>query len=262
MKAVGLTEFGRPEVLKVLELPEPQPGAGEVRIKVHAVAVNPTDITFRTGGRAAQLAERATPYIPDMDVAGVIDKLGSDVDGRLAIGESVIAYVIPTGPHGGTYAEQVVVGEASVVRAPRSASFAEASTLLLNATTAPEIIAAPGDDIGARIRRRLPCGAPGRIDTAVLGASVLPAVAYGGGLVTLKGWAGPSERGIVIHAVASFGSSTDTELLDRLRRQVEEGILTLRLADVLPARKAAEAHRRLATGGVRGRLVLDFTQPL
>jgi NADPH:quinone reductase-like Zn-dependent oxidoreductase len=57
MKAIGLTEFGGPEVLKVTDLPEPEPGPGEVRIRVHAAAVNPTDITFRSGGRAAQLAD-------------------------------------------------------------------------------------------------------------------------------------------------------------------------------------------------------------
>jgi NADPH2:quinone reductase len=56
MKAIGLMEFGGPEVLQVVDLPEPQPGPGELRIRVHAVAVNPTDITFRAGGRAAQLA--------------------------------------------------------------------------------------------------------------------------------------------------------------------------------------------------------------
>lgn len=50
-----------------------------------------------------------------MDVAGVIDKLGSDTDGRLAIGDSVIAYVIPTGPHGGAYAEQIDIDPADVM---------------------------------------------------------------------------------------------------------------------------------------------------
>jgi NADPH:quinone reductase len=60
--------------------------------------------------------------------------------------------------------------------------------------------------------------------------------------VTLKGWTGPSERGIVIHPVSSFGSATDTALFDRLRNQAEQGILTLRVADVLPAKEAAEAH--------------------
>ena len=317
MKAIGLTEFGGPEVLHVVDLPEPQPGPGEVLIRVHAAAVNPTDITFRAGGRAAQLADRPPPYVPGMDVAGVVDKLGEHADGRLAVGESVIAYVIPVGPHGGTYAEQIVVGEASVVPAPRGFTFAEASTLLLNAATArlsldalamprgaavavvggagavggyaiqlakadgltvltdaapadealvrglgADIIVERGDDIGAAIRSRLPSGAPGLIDGAALDARALPAVADGGGLVTLKGWTGPSERGIVIHPVSSFGSATDTALFDRLRSQAEAGILTPRVADVLPAKEAAEAHQRLAAGGVRGRLVLDFSQPL
>jgi NADPH:quinone reductase len=111
MKAIGLNEFGGPEVLTIFDLPEPQAGAGEVRIRVHAAAVNPTDITFRRGGRAAQLAGRPTPYIPGMDVAGVVDKLGNDTDGRLAVGDSVIAFVVPMGPQGGAYAEQIVVGE-------------------------------------------------------------------------------------------------------------------------------------------------------
>jgi NADPH:quinone reductase-like Zn-dependent oxidoreductase len=56
MKAIGVTEFGGRKVLKGVDLPEPQTGPGELRIRVHAVAVNPSDITFRAGGRAAQLA--------------------------------------------------------------------------------------------------------------------------------------------------------------------------------------------------------------
>jgi len=136
MKAIALTEFGGREVLKVVDLPEPHPGPGEVRIRVHAVAVNPADISFRAGRRADALADRPPPYVPGWDVAGVVDKLGDGTDGRLSVGDAVIAYVIPTGPHGGTYAEEIVVPEASVVPAPREATFAEASTLLLNATTA------------------------------------------------------------------------------------------------------------------------------
>jgi NADPH2:quinone reductase len=53
--------------------------------------------------------------------------------------------------------------------------------------------------------------------------------------------------------------ATNTALLDQLVRQVEQGILTLRVADVLPADQAVDAHRRLEAGSVRGRLVLDFT---
>jgi NADPH2:quinone reductase len=136
MKAIGLREFGGPDVLELVDLPEPEPGPAEVRIRVHAVAVNPTDITFRTGGRAPQLAELPRPYVPGMDAAGVVDKLGEGTDGRFVTGDAVVAYVIPMGPHGGSYAEKIVVGQGSVVHAPRGASFPEASTLLLNATTA------------------------------------------------------------------------------------------------------------------------------
>jgi hypothetical protein len=96
---------------------------------------------------------------------------------------------------------------------------------------------------------------------AALDALALAAVADGGGLVTLKGWTGPSERGVVIHPISSFRSAADTALLESLCSQAENGVLTLRVADVLPAAKAPEAHRRLAAGGIRGRLVLDFTQP-
>ena len=117
-------------------------------------------------------------------------------------------------------------------------------------------------DVATAIRSQLPDGAPGLIDTAALDALALPAVADGGGLVTLKGWTGSSERGIVIHPVSSFGSATNTALFDRLRSQAQNGVLTLRVADVLPATMAAETHRRLAAGGIRGRLVLDFSQPL
>ncbi len=49
------------------------------------------------------------------------------------------------------------------------------------------------------------------------------------------------------------------DLLERLRRSAEDGTVTLRVADVLPAAEAAEAHRRLEAGGVRGRLVLDWS---
>jgi NADPH:quinone reductase-like Zn-dependent oxidoreductase len=125
-----------------------------------------------------------------------------------------------------------------------------------------DLIVERGSGIAAQIRLELPGGAPGLIDAAALNALALPAVADNGGLVTLKGWSGPSERGIAIHPVSSFGSATDTALFERLRKQVEAGILTLRVAEVLPASHAAEAHRRLAAGGTRGRLVLDFSQPL
>jgi NADPH2:quinone reductase len=317
MKAIGLTEFGGPGVLHIVELPVPEPGPGEVRIRVHAVAVNPTDATFRAGGRAAQLADRTPPYIPGVDAAGVVDQLGPGTSGRLSVGDRVIALVVPMGPHGGTYAEQIVTDERSVVRAPKDTTDAEAATLLLNGVAAQlaldaldlkagQVVAvtgaagavggyviqlarargltviadaspddedlvralgaghiiARGEGLTGQIRRLVPGGVPGLIDAAALDAAVLPAIADGGAIATVRGWSGPAERGITVHPVSAFAAATDTALLEELRDLAEDGTLSLRVADVMPARYATEAHRRLAAGGVRGRIVLDFETPL
>ena len=56
MRAVGVREFGGPEALEVVDLPEPHAGAGQIRIRVHAAAVNPTDTLTRSGARAERLA--------------------------------------------------------------------------------------------------------------------------------------------------------------------------------------------------------------
>ncbi|MEV0081895.1 NADP-dependent oxidoreductase [Saccharopolyspora sp. NPDC050642] len=314
MKAIGVYDFGGPEALQVLDLPEPQAGPGEVRIRVHAAAVSPTDVMLRTGGHAVRMPGRRPPFVPGMDVAGVIDQVGPGTDDRLAVGQRVIAMVLFISPHGGAYAEQVVVPAASVVPAPEGADFPAASTLLMNAMTARLALdalavsrggviavtgaagavggyavelakadgltviadAAPhdvelvrgfgadhvverGTDVADRIRALVPDGVAGLVDGSIQTTEVVPAIADGGALAELRGWSGPAERGIRVHPVMAPDGITDTKGLDALRRQVEDGTLTLRVAKVLPAEEAAEAHRLLEAGGLRGRLVLDFS---
>ncbi|GAA1989993.1 NADP-dependent oxidoreductase [Amycolatopsis minnesotensis] len=314
MKAIGVHEFGGPEALRVLDLPEPQAGPGEVRIRVHAAAVSPTDVLLRTGGHAVRMPDRRPPFVPGMDAAGVIDQVGPGTDGRLAVGQRVIAMVLFTSPHGGAYAEQVVVSAASVVPAPEGADFPAASTLLMNAVTARlalDALAVPrggviavtgaagavggyavelakadgltaiadaaphdsalvrgfgadqvverGTDVADRIRALVPDGVLGLVDGSVQTTEVVPAIADGGALAELRGWPGPAGRGIGVHPVMAPDGITGTEGLDRLRRQVEDGTLTLRVAEVLPAEEAAKAHRMLEAGGLRGRVVLDFS---
>jgi NADPH:quinone reductase-like Zn-dependent oxidoreductase len=244
MKAIGLTEFAGPDVLHVVDLPTPEPGPGEIRIRVHGVAVNPTDATFRAGRRASQLADRTPPYVPGVDVAGVVDELGRETDGRLAVGDRVIALVVPMGPRGGTYAEQVVVDQRAVIHAPKDTAHSEASTLLLNAPTAHLALDALHLDAGQTL--------------AVTGA----AGAVGGCAIQLA-----KARGLTVIADAAADDddlvrTLGTALLDELRALAEDGTLSLRVADVMPARDAAQAHQRLAAGGIRGRLVLDFETPL
>jgi NADPH:quinone reductase-like Zn-dependent oxidoreductase len=90
-------------------------------------------------------------------------------------------------------------------------------------------------------------------------ALALSAIMDRGSMAVIRGWDGPSERLITWHKISSTSFATSTALFNQLVQQVEQGVLTLRVANVFPADQAAEAHRQLADGGVRGRLVLDFT---
>jgi NADPH:quinone reductase len=135
MRAAGFTEYGGPGVLHVVELPDPEPGPGELLIRVRAAAVNPTDTVLRSGGRAESLKDVAPPHVPGMDAAGVLERIGTGVQTDLEVGERVVAIVLPLGQRG-AYAERVVVPSGSVVRSPAGASDAEAATLPMNGLTA------------------------------------------------------------------------------------------------------------------------------
>jgi NADPH2:quinone reductase len=87
VKVIGVAEYGRPEVLRVFELPEPHAGPGEVRVRVRAASVNPTDTLVRDGSRAESQKEFDPPYVPGMDAAGVIDEIGEGTDTNLAVGD-------------------------------------------------------------------------------------------------------------------------------------------------------------------------------
>lgn len=129
MRAIGFTTHGDPDVLEVLDLPAPHPGPGQVRIRVSAAAVNPTD----TVQRARPLQKAEPPWVPGMDVAGVVDEVGDD--SPVEVGDRVMAIVVPDGAHG-AYAEQVVVPAGSVVPLPDGVGETAASTLPMNALTA------------------------------------------------------------------------------------------------------------------------------
>lgn len=136
MRVVGVREFGGPEALEVIEVPTPVCGPDEIRINVRAAAVNPTDTYTVNGARAELLAKQGPPpYVPGMDAAGEIDEIGSAVDSELAVGDRVMAMVIPSGSNG-AYASQVVVPAAIVVPIPDGVSFVEAATLPMNGLTA------------------------------------------------------------------------------------------------------------------------------
>ena len=134
MRIIGVTSFGGPEKLQVLDVPEPHPGPGEVRIRVHAATVNLTDIGLRQGYQGFPVPERAEPYVPGTEAAGVISEVGPGVSWQ--VGDDVIAIVVATDPHGGAYADELVVPAESVVAMPAGTGFAAAATLPMNGLTA------------------------------------------------------------------------------------------------------------------------------
>ncbi|MGW4565398.1 NADP-dependent oxidoreductase [Streptomyces sp. NPDC004561] len=109
-----------------------------------------------------------------------------------------------------------------------------------------------------QVRELVPDGVDGVVDTAMLHEAVTAALRDGGAMAVLRFWDGAPGRGITVHPVNVRDHVTDHAAIGALREQVEKGVLDLRVAATFPAEKAAEAHRRLEQGGVRGRLVLEF----
>jgi NADPH2:quinone reductase len=121
VKAIRVHEFGGPEVLKLEEGPDPQPGPGQVVVRLHAVGVNPVDTYIRSGAYARK---PTLPYTPGADAAGVVLSVGPDVS-RVKAGDRV--YV--TESRTGTYADAAVCDETKVHRLPDSISFEQGAAM-------------------------------------------------------------------------------------------------------------------------------------
>ncbi|ROS62827.1 NADPH:quinone reductase-like Zn-dependent oxidoreductase [Curtobacterium sp. PhB172] len=310
MQVVGVEQFGGPEALAVHEVPEPHAGAGSVRIRVQAFAVNPTDTGVRAGQRDSSQA--SPPYVPGMDAAGVIDEVGPDVTGW-EVGDEVMAIALPLSTHGGAYVQELVAPVGSFTRTPRGTSLEAASTVPMNGLTALQILSLAGlsrgdtlavtgaagllgnyvvqlavaagltviadaaladealvrslgpahivprgDGFAAAVRALVPDGVDALADAAVQRGVVVDAVRDGGVFLDVRGWSGDGSRGIRFEQVAVFSEYRSFDKLEQLRHAVEGGTVVPRVAEVLPASRAGEAHERLEAGGTRGRFVLAW----
>lgn len=312
MRAVGVNEFGGPEALEVLELDDPEPGTGQVRIKVAAAAVNPTDTGVRSGRYGERLEPFGPPWIPGMDLAGTIDTVGPEVEG-FENGDEVMAVVSPMREGGGAYASEVVVDVASVVKVPDTVSLQQAATLPMNGLTAwlaldaldldfgdrllvtggagllasyviqlakqnairvyadaseedrelvegfgADIVLDREQDLADQVRELSPDGVDGVVDTALLHAAIVPAAKDGGGIAAVRAFEGEVDRDVTVHQISVFDHLDRTDQLEYLANLAGNGHLQLRVADTYTPQHAGEAHERLAEGGVRGRLLIEF----
>jgi NADPH2:quinone reductase len=311
MRAIGIMEFGGPEALELVDVPEVHAGPGEVRISVRAATVNPTDVMTRNGTRAEQQKIDPPPYVPGMDIAGTVDEVGEGVTG-IKVGDAVMGMVVTKASHGG-YREQIVLNAQSVVSMPVGTSFVEAATLPMNGLTArrsldllglsagqvvavtgaagayggyviqiakadgltviadaseadealikslgADIVVRRGRDVTTRIREHFPDGVDGLADGAVLKELTIPTLRDGGSFTSVRGYEGDGQRGIIFTKTFVRAYDGETEKLDNLRQMVEDGAITLRVADTFKPEDAPAAHRRLEAGGTRGRLVIEF----
>ena len=125
MRAISVAGFGGPDVLHLADLPVPEPGPEEVRVRVHAAGVNPVETYIRSGAYARK---PALPYTPGSDGAGTIDAVGSAVVG-LARGDRVYICGLAPKTCTGTYAEQCVVHASAVHPLPASVSYAQGAAV-------------------------------------------------------------------------------------------------------------------------------------
>ena len=128
MKAIRVSEYGGPSVLKLEEVPTPQPGPGQVLVRHHAVGINPVDTYLRsnTDNRGPKL-----PYTPGGDAGGVIEAVAAGVTAvkpgdRVYVGGTVT----------GAYAELAVCEPAQVHPLPANASYAQGAAMNVPYATA------------------------------------------------------------------------------------------------------------------------------
>ncbi len=121
MKAIRIHEFGGSEVLKYEDVPEPQPGPGEIRIKIIAAGVNPMDWKVRRGS----ISSLPLPMIMGLDVAGTVDMVGQG-EASFQPGDEVFAKVA-IGKGG--YAEYTVARSTEMALKPKSIGFVESAAI-------------------------------------------------------------------------------------------------------------------------------------
>jgi NADPH2:quinone reductase len=222
MRAVTYTRPGDPSVLELVERPTPEPGAGEIRIRVLVSGVNPTDWKSRSGATGGQVAE---PTVPNHDGAGVVDELGAGVD-RFSVGDRVWVTLAGSGyPASGTAQEYTVVPVDRAFPLPAAADFDLGASIGIPGVTAHRALTV-AEDGPTRLH-------PGALsDRSVLVAGGAGAV--GNAAIQLAGWAGAT-------VIATVSGDAKAQLAEAAGAR---HVVNYRDAD------AAEQIRRVAPDGV------------
>lgn len=207
MRAAGLTSFGPPEVLRLIEVDEPHAGAGQVRVSVRAAGVMPFDCRVRTGGFPPGV-ELPFPVVPGNEFAGVVDQAGEDVAG-LTVGQAVLGFCTL-----GAYADHVVVPADQVVPKPAAMAWEVAGAFSGTAQGAhvgvEEMRVGPGETV-------LVDAAAGGLGTMAVQLAVLR------GAKLVIGTAGPANHAYV-RSLGGVPVEYGPGLVERIRAVAPSGV--------------------------------------
>jgi len=254
MKAIRVTEFGGPEVLRVADVPDPAAGTDQVVVRVHAAGVNPVDAYVRSGTYART---PALPYTPGFDGAGVVESAGPGVTAWRP-GDRVWITLLGAGQ--GTYAERIVCTTAQLFALPAHVTFGAGASLGVPAATAHRALF--GRASAQRGETVLVHGASGAVGLAAV------QLAKDAGLRVLGTAGTESGRALVTHegADAAFDhhdAGRVAAIRDATGGKGVDVVLEM-LANVnLDTDLALLAHRgRVVVIGSRGRVEIDPRQTM
>jgi NADPH:quinone reductase-like Zn-dependent oxidoreductase len=295
MRAVEVTRFGGPDVLRLAEVEQTSPISTEILVRVIAAGVNPVDCKTRRGEGVSRWVG-PPPFVVGWDVAGVVEGVGYGVT-RFAVGD--VVYGMPKFPRAaGGYSEFVAAPSRQFARAPSKASSTDAAALPLAALTAWQclvdaaqvtsgqkvLIHGASGGVGhlaVQIARARGAGVltTGSRDRQALSASDLDvALDLVGGDDTMLLLDTLREGGLLL-AVADGASDEvkreakqrrlrvleplvepDGHALEKIAELVDSGDLAVTIDELLPLEQAAAAHERLEKGGVKGKIVLEVNR--
>ena len=234
MKAIRFHQYGDADVLRYEDVDLPEPGAGEVRVRVAGTSFNGVDANIRAGNMQGPMP-LTLPHVPGLDVAGTVDQLGQGVTG-LEVGDQVVGF-LPFVVDGAS-AEYVLAPADSLAVAPTSIPLADAAALPVVGLTAWQAL---HDHAGIRAGQRIlvngASGAVGGYAVQLAQAAGAPVIATGSER-TREHLASRGADEVVYH--------TSGDVASLLAEPVD---VLLNLAPVTPEQLAALAAR-VADGGV------------
>ena len=304
MKAVRFDEYGEVDVLKVVDVPKPAPGPGQVLVQVKAAGINPGEAKIRAGLMHA-MWPATFPSGQGSDLAGLVAETGPGVTG-FATGDEVIGYT----DNRASQAEYVVVEEQNLTAKPANVPWEVAGALFVVGATAYATVRAvaltEGDTVAVsgaaggvgslavQLARRAGATVIGLAAQAnhgwLAGHGVIPVV-YGDGVADRIRQAGskvdafidtfgahyvqlalelgvePSRIDTIVRfdAVGEYGvkaegsaAGASADVLAELAGLIADGQLEVPIAATFPLSQVQDAYRRLASGHIRGKIVLTL----